>query len=496
MKSLFTVIAILNFMITSAQKNIFHLRDYWKTNPSVEKIKKDILKGNDPVQLNSYGFDAVVYSLLENVNEMSIKYLLEIDGNTVDKRTHDSRTYIFWAAYKGNIKIMNYLFEKGAKINIYDSKGNSPITFAAVTGQRSEEVYNLFEKNGTILREEKNKEGANILLLISPFLKNLDDLESYYLKGFTLNDSDKKGNNIFNYSSTKGNIEFLETLVKEGVNPNINDKDGRNAFFFACQGMRNHSNSLELYKYLESLGIKVNKSSENGFTPLHALAFNNKEADIFNYFIKKGLNVNQQDIDGNTPFLNAAYSNDLASIKLLSKHVDNINLSNKSGLTALMLSVNGNSPDIVKFLLINGSDPFSIDINGNNIAFYLLESYKERNKDLINEKLVLLNTYGFEIDDTPQGGGNSLIHLAVKKGDLNLVKWLEQFKLKINLKNNEGYTALHLAAMKSKDDRILKYLLTKGADKTIETDFGEIVIDLAGENELLEKNKINLNFLK
>ena len=107
-----------------------------------------------------------------------------------------------------------------------------------------------------------------------------------------------------------------------------------------------------------------------------------------------------------------------------------------------------------------------------------------------------MKIHGFEIYSKHQAGGDSLIHLAVKKGDLGLIKWLEQFKLKINIKNKEGYTALHLAAMKSKDDQILKYLLSKGADKTIETDFGETVMDLAVENELLEKNKINLTFLK
>jgi len=496
MKLLFTIIALLNVTIALAQKNVFLLRDYWKTNPSIEKIKKDILKGNDPVQLNSYGFDAVVYSLLENVNEDSIKFLLDIDGNNEDKRTHDSRTYIFWAAYKGNVNIMNYLFEKGAKINIYDSNGNSPITFAATTGQINKEVYNLFEKNGSILKEEKNKEGAGLLLIISPFLKNLNDLEFFYSKGFTLNDLDKKGNNIFNYSTTKGNIEFLQTLVKEGVNPNVYDKDGRNAFFFACKGMRNHSNSLELYEYLESLGIEPNYTLENGLTPLHTIAYKNNDIDIFNYFISKGVNINQKDKDGNTAFLNAANNNDIDIIELLFKNVDNINLSNKKGITALMRAVQNNSSRAVSYLLKNGSDPFLKDIYDNNIAFYLIESFKGKNLEQLNNKVALLNTYGFEIDETPQGGGNSLIHIAVKKMEFDLVKWLMRYKLNINQKNEEGNTALHIAVMKAKNDKTLKFLIRNGANKDLKTDFNESAMDLALENELLIKNKIKLNFLK
>ena len=108
----------------------------------------------------------------------------------------------------------------------------------------------------------------------------------------------------------------------------------------------------------------------------------------------------------------------------------------------------------------------------------------------------MLNTYGFEIDDTPQGGGNSLIHITAKKMDLDLVKWLMQYKLNINQKNEEGNTALHIVAMKAKNDKILKFLIRNGANKEIKTDFNESAMDLALENELLIKNKINLNFLK
>ena len=65
----------------------------------------------------------------------------------------------------------------------------------------------------------------------------------------------------------------------------------------------------------------------------------------------------------------------------------------------------------------------------------------------------------------------------------------------INAKNNEGNTALHIAAMKAKDAEILKFLIEQGADVKATTDFDESVYDLASENELLKKNKIDINFL-
>jgi len=50
--------------------------------------------------------------------------------------------------------------------------------------------------------------------------------------------------------------------------------------------------------------------------------------------------------------------------------------------------------------------------------------------------------------------------------------------------------------MVSKDDAMMKYLLSIGAKKEIETNFKETAFDLAGENESLSKNNVTVNFLK
>ena len=96
-----------------------------------------------------------------------------------------------------------------------------------------------------------------------------------------------------------------------------------------------------------------------------------------------------------------------------------------------------------------------------------------------------------------QKDGNTLLHLAVNKQNLDLIKQVVNLKVAdVNAINNDGNTALHLAAMSSKDEKIIKYLLSIGADKTIKTEFGESAYDLASENELLEQNNVSLENLK
>lgn len=473
-----------------AQENLFLSRDYWKSNPTVDDIKKDINKVNNPSKLNKNAFDAVVYALLENTNVASIEYLLSLEGNAIEKRTHDSRTYIFWAAYKGNINIMNYLFDKGAKIDITDSHGNTPVTFAASIGQKNTAVYDLFEKHGSILSEEKNEDGVNALLLIAPYLENEKELSYFVGKGFSLNDKDPKGNDIFNYAARKGNIEFLKMLIEKGVNPKRTNKEGGNAIFYASLGIRNSQNSQETYTFLENLGIAINVVGDNHRNPLHSIAYNNDNLNLFAYFIKKGVDVNLQDDGGDSPFMNAANSNDLKVVQFLSDYVKDFNVKNKNGRSALAMAVNKNTPEVVDLLLKKGADIQVKDKEENSLAYYLLNTFKAEDSEVFEAKLKLLQENGLSMSQT-QNGGNTLLHIAAQTNNLELLKRLASFNIAVNAKNNDGYTALHIAAMKAENDTILKYLLSLGADKTIKTEFDETVLDLASENELLQNLKLN-----
>ena len=92
------VLLVFTSVCASAQNNIFIGRDFWKTNPTIAQIEAKIQEGNSPSELNRFGFDAVVYALLEKADDTIIKHLLTKEGNDVNKLTHDGRTYIFWAA--------------------------------------------------------------------------------------------------------------------------------------------------------------------------------------------------------------------------------------------------------------------------------------------------------------------------------------------------------------------------------------------------------------
>jgi ankyrin repeat protein len=481
--------------IVAQKKNAFLDRAYWKKNPSIEEIDAKIKAGNDIAALNRFAFDAVSWALIEKVDNATVKYLLSKKGNDVNKITHDGRTYIFWAAYKGNLEMMQYLVDKGAKTDIIDSHGYSLLNFAATTGQLDTALYDFCIAHGADPKKEKSHDGANALLLVAPFIKDIALIDYFTAKGVAINTTDKYGNGIFNYAAKTGNISLMKYLVKKGISYKNKNTNGGNAMIFASKGTRNKTNSLDVFQYLEQLGISPNVVTKKGVTPLHVIAYKGKDLSIFNYFISKGVNLNQADEHGNTVFLNAVRSNDLSIIEFLASKIEDINVSNKEGVSPLLIAVQRNTPEVVTFLLSKGANIHVKDKKGHRLNYYLLKSYSPQKSDAFKRKVTLLSQQGIDFTKA-QDNGDTLYHLALDYGDIALLKWVHSLGIDINAKNTLGLTPLQKAAMTAKDAKILKYLLSIGADKTIKTSFDETVYHLASENELLQKHHINIQFLK
>ncbi|WP_299776739.1 ankyrin repeat domain-containing protein [uncultured Formosa sp.] len=493
-KIVLSVMFTVGCWVQAQESNVFLDRGFWKTNPTPETIDLKIKEGNDPAQYNGGSFDPVTLAILNEASNPTILQLLKQKGNDVNKLTHDGRTYVFWAANKGNVELMEYLISKGAKTDILDNHGYTVLNFAAATGQKNTKVYDVCLANGAKLTD-LDHHGANALLLASQRDTDFTLINYFTSKGLDLNSKDADGNGVFNYVSRYGKTEMLDALIKKGVDYKTVNAEGGNAMIFASVGPRGGSNNLEFFKYLENKGINPNVTTTKGVTPLHALAGRSKDAQVINYFIEKGVDVNQADQNGDTAFLNAANRNDLAMVTLLKKHVKDINATNKKGETALALAVQNNTSDVVAYLIDQGADLQTVDASGSNLTTNLLKSYSPKTKADFNSKLALLKSKGLDIAK-PQANGNTLYHLALDQNSMELLKLATQHKADINAVNNEGISPLLKSAMSSSDDTILKYLLANGADKSITTEFEESAFDLAQENELLKANKVNINFLK
>ena len=279
-KRIALLVAFLTVFVGNAQENKFLSREYWKANPSIEQIEKDIASGNDVSELNPYAFDAVCYAFLEKADNKTIKHLLTKKGNEVNKLTHDGRTYIFWAAYRDNLEIMKHLVANGAKTDIVDNHGYSLLNFAAVTGQTNTALYDFILAQGANLKEETNRAGANALLLVAPYAEDFTIFDYFQNLGLALDAMDKSGNGVFEYAAKGGNLDMLQKLVDKGISFKKEEKGSSNAILMASQGTRGKQNTAEVYAFLEKLGVAVNTTDKSNRNALHNLAYRTKDSEV------------------------------------------------------------------------------------------------------------------------------------------------------------------------------------------------------------------------
>ena len=510
MKKLLIAITALISLTAQAQTNTLLEQSFWQGQPDVTQVKAQVEKGSSPSQFNNMSMDPVVMAINAQAPTETIKFLIDQPGNNVDKLTHDGRTYLHWAATRGNADVVEYLLSKGSKVNILDSHGTTALLFAAASGQPNTKIYDLLLAHGDNLKKNVNQDGANALLLAVANDKDLTLTNYFTAKGLDLNSTDATGNNAFSYAAKGGNVDLMKTLVQKGVKPSPN------AMVMAAQGgggRRGGSGGITLagYQYLESLNLKPTVTTKGGANALHYIVRKPNQAEIITYFLSKGVDVNQADEDGNTVLMNAAASNrDTAVIAMLLPKVKNINQANLKGETPLTMAVRSNSADVLAYLINKGADVKALDKNGNNLAYYLMESYRPQGQgfggpgapqggtprqDDFDAKLNMLKAKGLDLT-AAQKNGNTLYHLAIAKNDIGLLKRLQPLGINVNEKNAEGLTALHKAAMVAKDDAMMKYLLSIGAQKESVTNFKETAFDLASENESLTKKNVSVNFLK
>ncbi|KAF8268319.1 hypothetical protein EI94DRAFT_1186065 [Lactarius quietus] len=156
-------------------------------------------------------------------------------------------------------------------------------------------------------------------------------------------------------------------------------------------------------------------------TPLHAASANG-QADIIRWLLDHGADSNACDSIGRwTPFHYAADYLQLDAVQVLLKYNADINLKNEAGQTPLCealarSSLEGNIVEIVRQLLEHGADP-----------------------------------------NIPDRDHSTALHQASSKGSLEIARLLLSYGAKVDEKNGEGRTPLHVAESNELKELLLEH---------------------------------------
>lgn len=136
------------------------------------------------------------------------------------------------------------------------------------------------------------------------------------------------------------------------------------------------------------------------------------------------------------PLHTLAASGEFYLLSELLKHNVDINVPDKTGLTAIHKAILGKKQAVFNILLRESANPFVRDEEG-----------------------------------------ATLMHYAVRTASSQMIKILLLYNVDINLQDNYGWTPLHLAVQSRRTD-IVRLLLIKGADKTIKNREGLTPLEL------------------
>jgi hypothetical protein len=151
------------------------------------------------------------------------------------------------------------------------------------------------------------------------------------------------------------NIGAVQYLVKElGADVNRTGEDGCTPLYIAAHG----GNQEMVQCLVKEFGTDVNLGDKQGCTPLYVAAQMGNLA-VVRYLVKDlGADVNRRATDGCTPLHIATRMGHLDVVRLLVGELGaNVNAATEDGSTPLMFAAEGLHHDIVRYLLRHGADP-------------------------------------------------------------------------------------------------------------------------------------------
>lgn len=281
----------------------------------------------------------------------------------------------------------------------------------------------------------------------SPLLKAIDandltEVKQLIAAGADVNEGDFFVDSPMKRALQGGNYEIIKLLVESGA------KDRGNIYHAVSE------NNMKLTKYLIENEFDIGESIVN--------AAENNNLEMVKFLASKGAKVDfsQKRRTGLfrkhyvSPIDEAVSHNNLAMVNVLIEHGLPL-------LTAIESSLDHGRNDLI----------FALSKDFDNKGWLLMESFTRGNDPVVNK----LISQGVP-PNSEDGNGNSMLLIAASKGNLlSVQKCVEEYKLYLFKKNNDGENALMKAA-ENGSRSVCEYLLGKGITIDAQNNKGETAL--------------------
>ena len=279
------------------------------------------------------------------------------------------------------------------------------------------------------------------------------------------------------------NKAAVRSLVAEHADVNAPEQDGATALHWAA-----HWDDLDIADLLIRAGANVNARNELGVTPL-SLACENGSARMVDKLLQARANANLAPLNGETPLMTCARAGNVDAVSALLKHGADVNAKEKiEDQTALMWAVAERHPDVVRVLLEHGADVHARSrifgqlivrdengarlvcpppgVNAPCVNAETVEKggstpllFAARSGDIESARLLI--AAGANVNEQAPDGDSVLV-VAAYSGNGKLAEFLLNKDANPSA-DNGGYSALHVALLRGDND-LVKSLLAHGAN--------------------------------
>ncbi|MDR0475521.1 MAG: ankyrin repeat domain-containing protein [Treponema sp.] len=358
-----------------------------------------------------------------------------LNPQTLESADSNGKTLLHLAAKAGSTPSTVMLLNAG-KININrrDKQGKTPLDLA-------------LEKT-----DFKNyAETAEKLILADAVSSN--PLYAYFapaVRSSNYNIRSGDGMAPLHYLAREGYIGFINFVLEKKADVNIKNASGFTPLHEAAR-----SGNIRIMKTLLDNGADVKIQDAKGNSVLHIAVPPQTHEEAVKLFLDRGADPCVRDEHGDSPLHIAVMLNRPPTLirSLLEAGAD-VSIRNIEGKTALYIAVQNERLNLIPPLLEYNSDIFAVDNNGINLFENALKADRAVLYALINNETV------FYTDSQ----GNTMLHITVRnRGNTDIINKILELGAKVNARNKEGDTALHLAVRLNERDAG-ELLLGRGSD--------------------------------
>lgn len=473
---------------------VFSSHLYARTELSeIKKYSVDTLyskiKNNDPdvisavkskkVNLNQeniLGYTVLSYAAIDN-NVDLVKMLLE-SGAKPDSGVNFALYEVCWASqkYTSRYEVINLLLQYGANVNKKHKNTSLTPLMATIKNQHGEYAQYLLKKGAKI--NITNSDGETPLMLAIDYKDRPTDLvliRSLISYGADVNVIAKNGNTALSIACYNGDDAIVKILLESNASTAVGPKNKNEIpILNAC-----YAGSMECVQLLLKHGADINVKDSYGSTALLMSCITKDNPELVKLCLDYGADINYVDpSSGHTAFILAAIWNHPKQMDVLYANGAKVSYMNPEiGDTLMFIISNGNKESNPPFYpanelggAIHGIEKgmfyplaYSQSLNNTNPRRYALsELNKAKNKAKQEEFMELLDTI---IIHSYKGAAQYSLHEAVVLNKIDVVKaYLASKNTFIEGVDIEGYSALDYSRKYGREE-IEKLLLAAGATR-------------------------------